>query len=427
MEADHPYNSSGSPIEVTVTIVENEAKQPVSIFMRLHDLTHQRELENQLSQSQKMESIGTLAGGIAHDFNNILSAIMGYTELALDDIDKPEILKKDLEEVQKGSLRAKELVQQILTFSRKGDQELRPLRAQLIVKEALKLLRSSIPTTIEIKHNIDPDCETILADPSQVHQIVMNLCTNAYHAMRKSGGVLEISMQNIQLGIEDISEKINIEPGSYILLSVSDSGIGIPRNVLQRIFEPYYTTKEKGEGTGLGLAVVHGIISRLHGHISVDSEPGKGTTISVYLPTISAPMGMKQEKVCVPLPKGHERILLVDDDADIVQLTQKVLTKLGYKVTGLTNSLETLLLFKQNPEEFDLILTDMTMPNMTGEKLAQQVLAIRPGMPIVLCTGYSEDFNEEKARALGIASYLMKPVSTEDLALALRKILDCTK
>ncbi len=381
-------------------------------------------LEAQLSQSQKMESIGTLAGGIAHDFNNILTAIIGYTELAQMDTDNPEVLRQDLDEVLKGSLRAKELVQQILTFSRSNTLKLQPLKAQLIIKEALKLLRSSIPATIDIKQDIDLDCPPILADPSQIHQLVMNLCTNAYHAMRNSGGVLGVTARAVTIDQAEAAGKGNIEPGPYMQLEIRDTGSGISKDILGKIFDPYYTTKQKGEGTGLGLAVVHGIVSRLHGHIDVASEPGKGTTFTVHVPTIAAPRETARQEVATPLPQGHERILLVDDDSSIATLSQKILTSLGYKVTALTNSKETLQMFAGDPEAFDLVITDMTMPDMTGEELARQILRIRPGMPIIMCSGYSEIFDEEKAMSMGICSYVMKPIIIKDLAGVVRKVLD---
>ncbi len=386
-----------------------------------------KKLEVQLHQSQKMESIGTLAGGIAHDFNNILSAIIGYTELALMDIDHPDTLQQDLNEVLRGSLRAKELVQQILTFSRRNNLELIPLRAQLIVKEALKLIRSSIPTTIAINQNIDPHCQAILADPSQIHQVVMNLCTNGYHAMRETGGVLDVSLQEIELPAGDVPTAMHLKPGPYLKLEISDTGGGMTKDVMGRIFEPYYTTKEQGEGTGLGLAVVHGIITRLHGHISVASEPGKGTTFTIYLPTIADVQKTVPQERSNPAPTGHEQILIVDDDDAITQLNQKILTGLGYTVTASTHPNDILHLFQENPAKYDLLITDMTMPDMTGEELARQILSVRPEMPIILCTGYSEKMNEEKAKALGICRYLVKPLVTKDLAVAVRNVLDGSK
>jgi PAS domain S-box-containing protein len=384
-------------------------------------------LETKLHQAQKLESIGTLAGGIAHDFNNILSAVMGYTELAMIDIDNPESLRKDLNEILQGANRAKELVKQILTFSRKSDQNLKPIRIQFVINEVLKLLRSSIPTTIEIRQNINPDCETVLADPTEIHQLIMNVCTNAYQAMREAGGVLNISLQPIELTEKDFGKKIHLEPGSYLILEIADTGIGMTKDVQDRIFEPYFTTKGKGEGTGLGMAVVHGIVTRLQGDISVYSEQGQGTSFEIYLPIVEAQVEEIQEGLIGPVPIGNERILIVDDDPSIVQLSRKMLEYLGYEVTAFANSMETLQEFKKGPDNFDLVITDMTMPNMTGAELATQILTIQPDMPIILCTGFSEMMNEEKAKSLGIRAFIMKPVNRTDLAESVRQVLDSSK
>lgn len=326
-----------------------------------------------------MEAIGTLAGGIAHDFNNILAAVMGYTELAMINIENPESLRKDLDEIFQGANRAKDLVQQILTFSRKRDQKLKPLRVQLVLKEVLKLLRSSIPTTIEIKQNINPDCATVLADPTEIHQLIMNFCTNAYHAMRETGGELIVSLQPIELHEKDIREKIRLKPGSYLMLEIADSGVGMTNEIQDRIFEPYFTTKGKGEGTGLGMAVVHGIVTRLHGDISVYSEPGQGTSFKIYLPVVETQIQETQDNLVAPVPTGDERIIIVDDDASIAQLNRKTLEGLGYKVTALTNSVDTLNEFQKDPEDCQgealnkIRLTKVEMPtvliNLEGKKL----------------------------------------------------------
>ncbi|MBU1137573.1 MAG: response regulator [Proteobacteria bacterium] len=414
----------------TTPLIQNDIE--IGRVWSFHDLTERKnakaektKLEERLQQSQKMEAIGTLAGGIAHDFNNILTVIFGYAELAKDDATNYEDLQKDLDEVLHSAERAKELVMQILTFSRRSEQKLKPLKAQVIIEEALKLLRSSLPTTIAIKTNINQACPAVIADATQLHQIVMNVCTNAYHAMREKGGELSVSLQPIELTYEDVVNKRPLPPGSYIKLSISDTGIGMTNEVLSRIFEPYYTTKAKGEGTGLGLAVVHGIVSSYHGDINVYSEPGKGTTFNIYLPnaTSSAEI-ISPEKISPPLPTGNERVLLVDDDEMIAKMNKKMLEKLGYQTTVLTNSLETLAAFQKNPDKFDLLITDMTMPNMTGAELTRRILAIRSDLPIILCTGYSDLINEEKAKAIGVSHYVMKPVIMKDLANVVRKALD---
>jgi PAS domain S-box-containing protein len=389
---------------------------------RLLVYKEKEKLEGQLLQSQKMEAIGTLAGGIAHDFNNILAAVIGYTELVISDLPLGSQNSRDLDQVLKAGHRAKELVQQILTFSRKSDQDFRPLRIQLIAKEVVKLLRSTIPSTIEIKQDIDSNCKNVLADPTQIHQVIMNLCTNAYHAMRKSGGTLSISLQQIEFRNTD--KKLALAKGTYLKLGISDTGMGIPKEIQGKIFEPYFTTKSKGEGTGLGLAVVHGIVNSLKGDIRLDNKPGQGTCFQVYLPVAEEENQFIPKKITKPLSRGREKILFVDDDAAIAQMSKVMLVKLGYDVTALVDSMEALEIFKRSETDFDIIITDMTMPKMTGGQLAEQVLAIRPGMPIILCTGFSELINEKQAVKMGICKYLLKPVDNLELSQAVREVLD---
>lgn len=417
---------NGAPVHVEVNSVpEIKDGKLVSARAIIRNITSRKELEERLVQAQKMEAIGTLAGGIAHDFNNILTAILGYTELALGEIDNPEKLKKHLDEVFKGGNRAKELVQQILAFSRKSAKQLEPLRVQIIVKEVLKLLRSSIPATIEIKQNIDSDCDIVLADPTQIHQVIMNLCTNAYQAMRETGGILTISLQAIHFSKKDVSTEMHLEPGSYLKLDIGDTGVGIPKEFKDRIFEPYFSTKEKGEGTGLGLAVVHGIVTNLKGEITVFSEPERGTTFTVYLPTAEAEEKIDpEENLTTSFPTGSGHILLVDDDEVIVNLNKTLLEKIDYKVTALTSSVEALVLFQKDQDSFDLVITDMTMPKMTGKELAQQLLAIRPNLPIILCSGHSDLIDQQDAKAMGIRAYVMKPCSNKDFVMTVRKVLD---
>lgn len=420
------------PVEITANILKFEDKDHYFAYGRdisakvQADEDHKK-LESQLRQAQKMEAIGTLAGGIAHDFNNILSAIFGYTELARLDSDNPERLQKDMQEVLSAAERAKELVMQILTFSRKTEQELKPLSVQVVIKEALKLLRSSISTTINIEQDIYPDCEAVLADPTQIHQVIMNLCTNAYHAMRKTGGVLNVSLRPIELPSENQARETTLRPGNYLELQVSDTGLGIPRENLERIFEPYFTTKEKGEGTGLGLAVVHGIVKTFRGDILVESEPGKGTTFHIYLPVIEESKYACEEDLETPLiTTGSERILFVDDDESIVECSKQMLESYGYKVTALMSSKEALDEFQKHPDAFDLIITDMNMPNMNGAELSKKILAGQPEMPIILCTGYSDLIDAEKAKSIGISEHLMKPLIWADLAKTIRNVIDAS-
>ena len=394
----------------------------------IRDITARKKLEFQLQQSQKMEAVGTLAGGIAHDFNNILTAILGYTELSMLALPpKADQAKSDLQEVLKACERARQLVKQILTFSRHSEHERKPLRLQYIIKEALKLLRSSLPTTIEIRQDIDDDCGPILADPTQIHQIIMNLCTNAYHAMRNHGGVLGIALTSIDMDANYANGVIGFQPGKYLKLEISDTGSGIKPEFIEKVFEPYFTTKKKGEGTGLGLSVVHGIVNKHGGQITVYSEPGEGTTFKIYFPMLDldgVDSNIDNPDKKVKLPHGTERLLVVDDEDVIINLNSLILKKLGYQVTGLTSSNEALQLFTKQPDAFDLVITDMTMPELTGLDLARGILALRPDIPIILCSGFSEIVNDKSAKELGIKEYLMKPIERKKLAMAVRKALD---
>ena len=394
-------------------------------IMLENKISEKMKLETQLRQAQKMEAIGTLAGGIAHDFNNILFPVIGYAEMSLmNDMPEDSDVRRYLNEIIKGATRAKDLVQQILTFSRQQEQELKPLKVQFVIKEALKLLRSSIPTIIEIHQNIEKDCGLVMADYTQIHQVVMNLCTNAYHAMEEKGGILEVNLIKIELGVNDIPDKTDLKPGWYVRLSVSDTGCGVKNEIAERIFDPYFTTKEKGKGTGLGLSVVHGIVKGYGGEIKVHSEPGKGSIFEVYLPLVDT--GKKEEEILIPkeIQGGSERILLIDDEEVIVTLSKQMLERLGYHVTAHTNSLEALETFQANPNKFDIVITDMTMPNMTGDRLAQELLNIRSDISIILCTGFSEKISKEKADALGIRALLLKPVAMRNLANTIRQVLD---
>ena len=380
-----------------------------------------QKLASQLRQAQKMEAIGTLAGGIAHDFNNILSIIFGYNELAMLEKD-PKNRLRHLEELRKGAKRAKELVAQILAFSRKAEQQKQPLQVSLIIREALKMLRASIPTTIEIRQDIASD-GLVLADSSQIHQVIMNLCTNAYHAMRKTGGTLAVSLQEVTIEEEDYGYA-NLARGKYLKLEVSDTGDGIDPKIQEKIFEPYFTTKQQGEGTGLGLAVVHGIVKSHHGHINVYSEPGKGTSFHVYLPLTEREAAAAPDTPAPTELRGKgERVLFIDDEKQIREVVAAILTKNGYQVTAFADGAQALAEFEKNPAQFDLVITDMTMPVMTGAELAQKILTLRPRTPIILCTGQSEIINREAALAMGICDYLNKPVLIETLLEAARKAL----
>lgn len=385
--------------------------------------TERIKLQDQLRQAQKMEAIGTLAGGIAHDFNNILSGIFGFTEIVMMDIPEGSVARSMLDEVLKAGIRAKDLVGQILTFSRKTEMEYMKVQIKMIVKEAMKLLRPSLPSTIEIRENFSTSRE-ILADPTQIHQVVMNLCTNAYHAMSEDGGVLEIALLKENLDEESAAEFEDLIPGPYIKLTISDTGHGMDEEVMDQIFDPYFTTKEKGRGTGLGLSVVHGIVKSHGGAITVSSAPGKGTTFHALFPILEKVEIKKEELATGPLPGGNERVLFVDDETPLVKIGKAMLGWLGYDVTVSTGSLEALELFKAKPEAFDLVISDMTMPKMTGDKLAMKIMEIRPEIPVILCTGYSEKINEGKSSEIGIAAYVPKPIIINEIAKTIREVLD---
>jgi signal transduction histidine kinase/ActR/RegA family two-component response regulator len=385
--------------------------------------SEQQRLEEQLRHAQKIEAIGTLSGGIAHDFNNILGIIVGYTDLALLEVPEGTSLWRKLNEVIKASSRAKDLVNQILTFSRQREQERRPIQISFIIKEVLKMLRASLPTTIEIRKNINAGLGMVLSDPTQIHQVLMNLCTNAAHAMREKGGVLEVTLSDIDIDSEAAAQHLDLPPGQYQKLMVSDTGHGMDAKVMERIFEPFFTTKGPGEGTGMGLSVVHGIVKSLGGEITVKSRPGEGSTFEIFLPRIKSEIFEEPEDVALP-PHGNERILFVDDEEALVGIGQQMLENLGYDVVARTSSIEALNAFRAKPDKFDLLISDVTMPNMTGPELAKAVLHIRPDIPIILCTGFSDSISKEKAKAIGIQEFIMKPIVQREIADVIRRILD---
>ncbi len=365
-------------------------------------------LASQLRQAQKMEAIGTLAGGIAHDFNNILSPIIMYTEIALRS-SQDDNLRPYLEQVLKSSHRASDLVKQILSISRQTEQK--PVLMQLgpLVKECLKLLRASLPATIEIQQDIDAENDWILADPTEIYQVVMNLCTNASHAMADKDGILGVKLDTVELEAELPAYANNLKPGAYARLTIHDTGYGMSPEVMERIFEPYFTTKKAGQGTGLGLALVHSIVQASGGGITLASDPGKGSTFAVYIPRIEEQEDGETEEV-QPLQKGKGRILMVDDEVDIVNAAQIILEQAGYEVLTFTNSSEAWQTFQADPGRFDLLISDLTMPRLTGLELAKNILSLRPGLPIIICTGFSESISTEKASELGIKEVILKPL-----------------
>ncbi|MCP4693982.1 MAG: response regulator, partial [Desulfobacterales bacterium] len=387
----------------------------------LIDVTDRKQLEGQLRQAQKMESIGTLAGGIAHDFNNILTSILGYSELALFDLPGGHPALEKVKEILRAGERARELVKQILTFSRQGERSRRPVFMHLIVKEVYKMLRSSLPSTIDIRLDVTPSGK-VLADPTSIHQVAMNLCTNAFQAMRESGGVLGVRLAPVTIAAGEAEKHAGLSPGPHVLLTVSDTGPGMDRTTLERIFDPYFTTKKKNEGTGLGLSVVHGIIKSLDGAINVVSAPGEGAVFDVYLPRTDVD---EEDEIAFSrdVPGGRERILIVDDEKDVIRVEGEMLERLGYKTTACNSGVAALQTFRDDPFAFDLVITDFTMPTMTGDKLTVELLKIRPDIPVILCTGFSQAVNEKAALSIGVRKFIMKPITIEKIAIAIREAL----
>ena len=401
------------------------------LYSIVHDITARKKaekekasLEAQLLHARKMESIGTLSGGIAHDFNNLLGIILGNAEMAMDDVPELHPAKLNLNEIRTASLRARDVVKQLLSFGRKTDPKQRPVRLVQIVEDALKFLRFSIPTNIEIRQNIQDDTDdSILADSTQINQVMINLCTNAAHAMEDTGGVMTIGIQNIYLDQISAAVYPHLPPGNYVKLTVSDTGPGIDPEIKNRIFDPYFTTKEVGKGSGIGLSVVHGIVKNHNGAISVDSKFGKGTTFSILFPVAEEEAVIETEPV-EKLSTGNERILIVDDEESMAEIGRRRLERLGYRVEAKTNSIEALELFRADHDQFDLVITDMTMPHITGDKLVKEILKIRPDMPTILCTGFSEKIDEEKAKEIGVREYIEKPFDRGKLSRLVRKVLD---
>jgi len=410
----HSYHISQTPI-----FHRDGSVSKMTVF---RDTTELKSLETQLQQAQKMEAIGTLAGGIAHDFNNILSSVLGYTELALEDTEKGTRLRENLQSVLSAGERASDLVEQILTFSRQGGETFSPIQVKSITKEALKLLGATLPSTVEIHQDIQSD-SLVLGDPTQIHQVLLNLCVNADHAMREKGGILEVALEDVELDSRFTAQHPELKPGPHLRLRVKDTGRGIPPHLLDRIFDPFFTTKDKGEGTGLGLSVVHGIVKAHGGAITVQSELGKSTLFNIFLPVIEKPL-KKETPVEKASPTGTEKILVIDDEIPLVLLGKQMLESLGYDVTTRTSSIEALELFKARPDRFDLVITDMTMPNLTGSELALKIAEIRPDIPVILCTGFSHKITEEKAGEMGIKAFLLKPILKKAMAETVRNVLD---
>lgn len=411
----------------TLYVDEKGEKYIVAIIRDITDLRRAEEekrlLKARLTQSQKMEAIGTLAGGIAHDFNNILMAIIGYTELARENVLHDDVMQRYLNQVLKASNRAKELVKQILTFSRMTETEYSPIALRTVIKEAFGMLRAVIPSTIEIKQNFTAS-GLVMSDPTQLNQILMNLCTNAVHAMDEKGGTLEVGLNEVTIDDPATAEDLDLTLGPYLKLVVRDTGKGIPPEIRDRIFEPYFTTKELGRGTGLGLSVIHGIVQSHKGVITCSSILNEGSVFEVYLPKIQMDQDKEDELEQRPLLPGSEHILFVDDEPVLADLAEKMLSDRGYSVVSQTNSSDALTLFKEDPYRFDLVITDMTMPGMTGDRLAQEILKIRQDIPVILCTGYTEHMTKERAEEIGIKEFIFKPLNMQALTTAIRKVSD---
>ena len=389
------------------------------------DITDKKKLEEELFQARKMEAIGTLAGGIAHDFNNILAAILGYTDIIKLSLPADSPLEKDLNQIVLAGNRATDLIKQILTFSRKKKPQKEALEIQKTVKEAVTMMRSSLPASIDIQEDIDEPCGMVCADPTNIHQIIINLFTNGVHAIGNEQGTLHVRLKPVDISPDRVEDKPGVKPGSFVKLTVRDSGQGIDDVTMSRIFDPYFTTKEQGAGTGLGLAVIHGIVEDNRGFIEVESMTGQGTAFHIFLPILNKKQPNKPpKKISTPLPKGNERILFVDDEVDLTRISYALLNSLGYRVTVETRSLIALEKFQNDPNSFDLLITDHTMPELTGADLARSLLNLRPDLPIILCTGYTAALSEHEALQLGIKKYVIKPLSTRRLAKIVREVLD---
>ncbi len=409
--------------EASISPVFSNKGEIVNYVAVKRDITEKLKLESQLQQAHKLESIGTLAGGIAHDFNNILFPIVGHSEMLLEDIPEYSPFRGGVNAIFQSALRAKDLVKQILTFSRQEDSDLKLMKIQPIIKEALRLIRSTIPTTIEIKQDIQTDCGLIKADPTQIHQVIMNLATNAYHAMEDSGGELKINLKEIELGEYDVLNS-DMETGTYACLTIADTGIGMDNDLTHKIFDPFFTTKEQGKGTGMGLSVVHGIVKHAGGSIQFYSNPGKGAEFNIYFPIENGSFEKQIDQTKEPIQNGSEQILLIDDEKSIITMVKQNLERLGYQVTSRTSSVEALEAFRTTPGKFDIVITDMAMPNLPGDKLSIELIKIRPNIPILLCTGFSNTMSEEKAKSLGIKGFLLKPVVINELSHKIREVLD---
>jgi signal transduction histidine kinase/ActR/RegA family two-component response regulator len=403
-----------------LTLANKDLKKEIEI--RKHHEKEKTKLEGQLLQLQKMETIGTLAGGIAHDFNNILTPILGYTEMALEELSVESVLRYDIEQINSAAIRGKDLVQQILTFSRQVDFDKKPLQLDNVVREVLKLIRASFPSNIEIQQDLDPSCGTVLADSTQMHQIIMNLCTNAYHAMMNNGGVLAVRLDKQPLGAGQVKGLTKIQKGTYVRLTITDTGHGMDKRTIERIFEPFFTKKEVGSGSGLGLSVVHGIVSNYNGTIVVESEPGEGSTFMIYLPQHSE-LAVSEGEVSQKVKKGKGSILFVDDEKEITYMGKRMLESLGYTVDIKSDSKTALEVFKKNPNKYDLLVTDQAMPKMMGTELIGEIKQIRPDLKSIIITGYQDSIPGNAMEQFGISDIISKPLILSEFSELIGKVL----
>ena len=409
--------------QLELRVQERTAQLSTAYEVLQAEMQERQRIEQQLRESQKMEAIGTLAGGIAHDFNNILAAIIGFTEMVIDDVSDDTHVQQKMEQVLKAGLRGRELVRQILTFSRKSKAEYRVVTLGPLIRETFRLLRASLPTSISMSLNLEADLDAVYADPSQIQQVLMNLCTNAAYAMREEGGKLEISLGSVTLGPDDSLPEADTAPGDYVVISVRDSGSGMSEAVKQRIFEPFFTTKPRGQGSGLGLSVVYGIVKSHKGSIMVLSEPDRGAVFRVFLPKAATEESVREES-SEAAAQGSERILFIDDEEVLAEMGRTMLERFGYRVVVQTDSAQALRDFAEHPDQFDLVITDQTMPKMTGVALAEKLLQIRPDIPIILCTGYSDVVSEQTARAKGIRELVMKPLARKEMVEVIHRVLE---
>jgi PAS domain S-box-containing protein len=417
----------GQEVEVEASVSRTKYKDGTAVLGVVRDITHRKQLEHRVRQAQKVEAIGTLAGGIAHQFNNILAIIRGYAELSYETLSENSVLKRNLQHVLTASDRARELVNQILIFSQQAKEGQKPLDLNAIINDSLGLLQSSLPTNIELCQDIERNVGFILAEPNQIRQLIVNLCKNATQAIGKQNGVIEVSLKKVVLGPGKMTGLKNLEPGLYMKLTVSDTGHGMEQKVKERIFDPFYTTKSTGEGMGMGLAVIHGIVKTCGGDIQVESKPGKGTAFHLFFPCIDfekkEPEKREQLTIKEPIPGGKERLLFVDDEQMLVEVHQEILERLGYNVVAVRSGFEALELFSDDPEIFHLVITDHAMPGITGIELSRKLLKIRPDIPIILCTGLTKTTICQEAKDAGISELVMKPIVMKDLAVLIRDVL----